>query len=70
MDMFDLDLSPFGAKDYILRDRLDMTGHSSGNVDPHINTDIVNPYGNPVRGQFRDLSNDQLPGFNGMQTGW
>lgn len=71
MDMFDLDLGQFGAPGFTLRDRLDLSGHSSGRIDPHVNTDLINPYGNVMRQDpYRDLSNNQLPGFNGMQNGW
>ena len=45
MDLYDLDLGRFGAPGYTLSDRLDMTGHESGRVDPHINTDLINPAG-------------------------
>lgn len=74
MELFDLDLGKFGAKDFKLSDRLDMSGHRSGNIDPHINTDLINPSGQILRkdgkADFRDLSNNQLVGFNGMQKGW
>jgi hypothetical protein len=71
MDLFEFDLSQFGANGFTLRDRLDMTGHRSGAVDPHINTDLLNPSGNVMRDPIhRDLSNNQLDGFNGMQRGW
>jgi len=72
MDLFKLDLGQFGAPGFTLQDRLDMTGHRSGLVDPHINTDVVGPTGSVLRntgpgGDFRDLCHNQLPGFNGMQ---
>ena len=71
-DLFNLDLGPMGTPGFTLRDRLDMTGHRHGRKDPHINTDIINPNGKVLRnfgpGQdFRDLSENQLPGFNRMQ---
>ncbi|MCK4871519.1 MAG: hypothetical protein KAS72_02225 [Phycisphaerales bacterium] len=69
-ELFDMDLGAFGAPGFTLRDRLDLSGHSSGLVDPHINTDLINPNDNVLRGPYRDLSNNQLPGFNGMQNGW
>ena len=70
MNLFEMDLTPFGAEGFTLEDRLDMTGHRSGRVDPHINTDLINPGGHVLRDEpFRDLSNNQLPGFNGMHNG-
>jgi hypothetical protein len=43
-------------------------------VDPHLNTDIVLPQGDILRrageADFRDLTHNQLPGFNGMQNGF
>lgn len=72
MDMFELDLGQFGAPGFTLRDRLDMTGHGSGRVDPHVNTDLVNSNDQVLRrsggADFRDLAHNQLPGFNGMQS--
>ena len=77
-DIFSLDLSGFGAEGFTLRDRLDMTGHATGRIDPHINTDILGPDNKVLRrtaseefgpADFRDLCNNQLPGFNGMQLG-
>ena len=62
MKLFELDLQ-FGAPGFVLRDRLDMSGHRSGRVLPHINSEVTFG-GNVVIG---DLSNNQLPGFNGMQ---
>jgi hypothetical protein len=71
MDLYELDLSQFGAPGFTLHDRLDMSGHRSGKVDPHINTDLINPSGSVMAGpNYRDLSNNQLPGFNGMQDSW
>lgn len=73
MDLFEMDIGQFGAPGFSLRDRLDMTGHRSGRVHPHINTDILRPNGGVlgrVNGaDFRDLSHNQLPGFNEMQNG-
>lgn len=72
MDMFELDLGQFGAPGFTLRDRLDMTGHGSGRVNPHLNSDLVNPNDQVLRrtegADFRDLTHNQLPGFNGMQS--
>ncbi len=70
-DLFNMDLGPMGAPGFQLRDRLDMTGHESGRVAPHINTDLINPNGNILRNtgpgaDFRDLTHNQLPGFNNM----
>ena len=71
MELFEFDLGPYGAPGFKLGDRLDMTGHRSGMVDPHINTDLINPSSNVMRSpEYRDLSNNQLDGFNGMQKGW
>jgi hypothetical protein len=58
-------LGPFGAPDFTLSERLDMSGHKSGRVDPHLNTDVLNPSGTTVA---RDLTNTQIPGMNGMQN--
>lgn len=73
MDLFEMDLGEYGAPDFSLRDRLDMTGHPSGSVDPHINTDLINPQDRVLRREdgadYRDLCNNQLPGFHGMQDG-
>lgn len=72
MDLHELDLGPFGAPGFTLRDRLDLTGHGSGRVDPHLNADLVNPSGQVLRragdSDFRDLTHNQLPGFNGMRS--
>ena len=73
MDLFDLDLSQFGAPGHTFRDRLDMTGHASGRVDPHINSEILRQDGSPLgytrpRGDFRDLAHNQIDGMNGMQS--
>ena len=77
MDLFELDLRAFGASGFSLRDRLDITGHGSGKVDPHINSELVKPDEEALRKtwspkfgrvDYRDLSNNQLPGFNGMQN--
>jgi hypothetical protein len=49
-----------------------MTGHASGRIDPHVNTDLLGPGGGVLRQaggvDFRDLCCNQLPGFNGMQN--
>lgn len=72
MEVFDLDLGPYGAAGFTLQDRIDLTGHQTGRVDPHINTNIVDPNGAVLgygqRADFRDLTHNQLPGFNGMQS--
>ena len=60
-----LPLDDFGAPGYSLRERLDFSGHRSGLVTPHVNVELTNSSGEVVR---RDLTNTQLPGFNGMQT--
>ena len=71
-----LDLGQFGAPGYTLNERLDMSGHSSGAVNPHINADLVNN-GNVIRtsyspmhgfADYRDMTNTPVPGFNGMQN--
>lgn len=69
MNSFELDLGPFGAPGFQLRERLDFTGHASGRVLPHINADLCGPSG--VLGytpgaDFRDLTHNQLPGFNNI----
>ena len=74
MDIDEFDLSRHGAPGFTLNCRLDMSGHPSGLVDPHFNTDIVNPSGNVLGrsgpgADFRDLNHIQLPGLNGMQRG-
>ena len=71
-ELFKMDLGPMGAPGFQLQDRLDMSGHQSGNVAPHLNSDLINPSGHILRntgpgGDFRDLNHNQLPGFNGMQ---
>lgn len=64
----DLDLGEFGASGFSLKTRLDFSGHRKGTVDPHVNSDLVNPDDDILGGEnFRDLSNNQMPGFNGMQ---
>ena len=68
MDLNRLDLGEFGAHGFELHDRLDMTGHLSGRVDPHINSEVIRSDNDQVT--IRDLSSNQLPGFNGMQNGW
>jgi hypothetical protein len=64
-----MDLSKLGAPGFQLRTDLDFSGHGSGLVDPHVNVRLINPSGDPMGGPFRDLTNNQLPGFNGMQNG-
>lgn len=72
MNLFELDLGGFGAQGFSLNDRLDMTGHRYGQVDPHLNSDLAGPGGQVLRrvggADFRDLTHNQLPGFNGMQS--
>ncbi len=73
-DGFELDLTELGAPGFSLNERIDLSGHQSGKVDPHINTEIIRHNGNVLRGtgrlgdDFRDLTHIQLPGFNGMQN--
>ena len=73
MELFEMDLGSLGAPGFTLGDRLDMTGHPAGRVDPHINADLLRPDGSVVgrvgQADFRDLAHNQLPGFNGMQNG-
>jgi len=49
---------------YSIRTRLDFGGHNYGKTDPHENTEVLGPKGNIVK---KDLSKNQLPGFNGYQ---
>jgi len=68
-DLFRLDLRKFGAPGFEIRDRLDMTGHRSGRVIPHINSEVV-VAGTDKRvivKSRQDLAANQVPGFNGMQ---
>lgn len=58
-------LGQFGAPGFTLSERLDMSGHRSGRIDPHLNTDVLRLDGSPV---IRDLTNTQIPGMNGMQN--
>jgi hypothetical protein len=72
-DSFNLDLDLLGAPGFKLKERIDLSGHSSGKIDPHINVEIINPDNEILRktgpsADFRDLTNNQLPGFNGMQV--
>ncbi len=62
METFSMDL----GQGYTLRERADFSGHMSGRVDPHLNSEIIGPCGLPPVG--RDLANNQLPGMNGMQS--
>ena len=68
MELFELDLSRHGAPGFSLVDRLDL---GLGRTNPHIDTDLKFG-GNSLRycppADFRDLSHNQLPGFNGMQN--
>jgi len=75
MDLFEMDLGEFGAEGFSLRERADFTGHESGKVDPHENVDLLR--GDDIlrrcndgewRADFRDLTHNQFPGFNGMQN--
>ncbi len=59
-----MQLDNLGAPGFSLNERVDFSGHSSGRVDPHLNTDLINPSGRVVK---RDLTKTQLPGFNKMQ---
>ena len=70
-NLFEMDLGQFGAPGFQLRDRLDMSGHSG--KEPHDNSAIINPCGQELRwfgrgSNFRDLSENRLPGFNGMRS--
>lgn len=68
-ETFEMDLGP-DAPGFSLRERVDLSGHNSGRVDPHVNVDLVNPSGRPLdffKQKTGDLCNNQLPGFNGMQ---
>lgn len=71
MELLELDIGQFRAKGFTFRDRLDMSGHESSNVDPDINTDLMNPAGTVLRKEgntdYRDLCNNQLSGFYHMQ---
>ena len=62
-DMLDtqLDLSEFGAPGFALQERVDFSGHSRGTVVPHVNAELIGSNGNMVE---RDLTANQLPGFN------
>ena len=68
----ELDLGPLGAPGFRMSERLDFSGHASGRVDPHVNVDIFTPQNTILRNtgpeaDFRDITHNQLPGFNGMQ---
>lgn len=56
-----LDLSEFGAPGFELRERVDFSGHDRGNVVPHVNAELMGPGDRLVE---RDLTSNQLPGFN------
>jgi len=57
-------LDDFGAKGFSLNERCDFSGHKTGKVDPHFNSEIVtDPF--PVE---RDLTKTQFPGFNQYQV--
>ncbi len=60
----EIPLDQFGAAGFSLRERVDFSGHRSGRVTPHVNAELIN--GDDVLA--RDLTNAQLPGFNGMQA--
>ena len=73
MPLHDLDLGKIdnSASGFILRDRADLSGH--GNKAPHLNSDLINPAGTPLRfsrdaagdaQDFRDISQNQFPGMN------
>ena len=68
MNIGNVDLGPMGAPGFSLGVRLDMSGHAKGTVDPHINVDLLRPDGSAMRGPFRDLTANQVPGMNGMQN--
>lgn len=56
------------GKGYTYCERADFSGHKSGKVDPHINGEIFNPQFLPLPRPFKDLTNNQFPGMNQMQT--
>ena len=59
---FTLDLGPYGAPGFELRERLDFSGH--GRLDPvlpHVNTEVIDAGGITLH---RDLCCNQLPGMN------
>ncbi len=58
-------LESFGAKGFTLTDRLDLSGHAKGTVDPHLNSEVLKADGTRV---VRDLATTQIPGMNGMQN--
>lgn len=67
--MFELDLGEFGAPGFKYQERFDFSGHKSGKIDPHVNAEVyrVNEDFSQKVPFTRDLTNNQLPGFNGMQ---
>lgn len=60
-----LPLDAFGAPGFVLRERLDFSGHRSGRVTPHVNAELMSGSALIVE---RDLVSTQLPGFNDMQA--
>lgn len=54
------------APGFTFQDRVDFSGHQSGTVDPHVNSEVLGPNGGVV---IHDLAHNQFPGFNGMQGG-
>lgn len=59
-------LDQFGAPGFTFRERVDFSGPMGHgrDVTPHVNAEVLNPFQATIR---RDLANNQLPGFNGMQ---
>ena len=62
----DLPLDEFGAKNFNLTERLDFSGHNSGKVTPHLNSEITFD-NNKIGKKYNDLTKTQLPGFNNYQ---
>jgi len=65
MDSFNMDLSKNGAPGFRFQERLDFSGHASGDVLPHINAEVINSADQKV---VRDATNNQLPGLNFLRN--
>ena len=63
MNSFDMDLTRLGEPGFRFQERLDFSGHRSGDVLPHINAEVMNSADQKV---VRDLTNTQLPGLNSL----
>jgi len=61
-ELFNMDL----GNGFNYSERADFSGHKDGKTDPHINGEIIGTYGIPGN-EYRDLTNNQFPGMNGMQ---